>query len=99
MYVFMAAGSFVLTSFLGAHSGTGVHELGVELFVCCWCLHLQNAGAFLNVCSSYKQTCNVFPLVSVRVFQNYHLNFFVSHPPFVWSRIRKLTSERALDDN
>lgn len=98
MYVFMAADSFVLMSFLGAHSGTGVHELGVQLFVCCRCLHLQNAGACLNVCS-HKQMCNLFPLVSVHVCQNYHFNFFVSHPPLVWSRIRKRTSERALDDN
>lgn len=45
MYVFMAADSFVLMSFLVAQSGTGGHELGVELFVCCRCLHLQNVGA------------------------------------------------------
>lgn len=91
MYVFMLANFFVLTSFLGAHSRTGVHEHSVELlFVCCRCLHLQNAGACLNVCSC-KQICNVFPLVSVEVCQIYHLNFFMSHPPHLWSRIIKLT--------
>lgn len=67
MYVFTPADFFVLTSFLGAHSGMGLQEHGVEfLFVCCRCLHLQNAGAFLNV-YSYKQICNIFPLVSVEV--------------------------------
>lgn len=79
-------------------SGTGVHELGVEFFVCCRCLHLQNVGAALNVCS-HKQMCNMFPLVSVQIWQKYHFNCFMSHSPLVWSRIRKLASERELHGN
>jgi len=83
----MLADFFVLTSFLGA---LRVQEHGGELlFVCSRCLHLQNAGVCLNVCS-YKQICNVFSLVSAEVSQIYRFNFFMSHPPCLWSRILKL---------
>lgn len=68
----MLANVFVLMSFLGAHSTLGMHAHGLELlFIGCRCLHLQNAGTCLNVCS-YKQLCNVFPLVSVEVCQISH---------------------------
>lgn len=94
MYEFMLADFFVLMSFLGARSEMGLQEHGVELlFVCCRCLHLQNAGACLSMCS-YKWICNIFPLVSVEVCPSYHFNFSMSQLPHLWSRIIKLTLKK-----
>lgn len=70
-----------------------MHTLGQVCMSLAWnCLYAEGVSTCkmqvppLNVCS-HKQMCNVFPLVSVQVCQNYHFNSFMSHPSLVWSRI------------